>query len=59
MNKKSKLLQVRNERIQALFSKELSKKDKTQSILSIYAHLAVEFDLSIERIREIVCNRRI
>ena len=58
MNKKSKALQERNKQIQAQYSKKLGKKSKT-SILSIYAELAVEFDLSIERVREIVCNRRI
>ena len=59
MNKKSKVLHERNIQIQALYSKELGKKNSKTSILSIYAKIAVEFDLSIERVREIVCNRRI
>lgn len=62
MNKKSKVLQERNARIQARFIEELAKtKDEKskRSILTIYAILAVEFDLSIERIREIVKYRRI
>ena len=60
MNKKSKLLQQRNERVQKRFSEELARTpDKKTTILSIYAILAVEFDLSIERVREIVNFRRI
>lgn len=58
MNKKSKVLQERNKQIQAQYSKELGKKNSKTSILSIYAKLAVEFDLSIERVREIVYDKK-
>ena len=64
MNKKSKLLFERNMCIQEKFAKELAKTSsqvngKKKTIVSIYAALAVEYDLSIERVREIVCRRRI
>ena len=60
MNKKSKVLQQRNASIQAKYAKELAKTtNKSSSILSIYTILALEFDLSVERVREIVCGRRI
>ena len=62
MNKKSKWLQIRNQQIQQRFIEELAKtknSDEKIPILSIHAKLAVEFDLSIERIREIVCYRRV
>ena len=62
MNKKSKFLQIRNQQIQQRFIEELAKtknSDEKISILSIHATLAVEFELSTERIREIVCYRRV
>jgi hypothetical protein len=60
MNKKSKALQQRNADIQARYTEELAKTPhKASSILSIYTILALEFELSVERVREIVCGRRI
>ena len=62
MNKKSQWLQIRNQQIQQRFIEELAKtknSDEKTSILSIHATLAIEFELSTERIREIVCYRRV
>lgn len=67
MNKKSKTLQERNERIQKRFVVELAKtkqqegkpKKEQLGVMDIYIILAAEFDLSVDRIREITGNRRI
>ena len=62
MNKPSKELRARNTQIQARFIEELRKTQSpkdNRTIMQIYASLANEFDLSIERIREIAKNRRI
>ena len=67
MNKKSKELQERNERIQKRFAEELAKtrqqdgraKKEQLGVMDIYIILAAEFDLSVDRIREIIGNRRI
>ena len=67
MNKKSKALQERNERIQKRFAEELAKtrqqegkpKKEQLGVMDIYLILAAEFDLSVDQTREITGNRRI
>ena len=67
MNKKSKALQERNERIQKRFAEELAKtrqqegkpKKEQLGVMEMYIILAAEFDLSVDRIREITGGRRI
>ena len=58
MKKISKALRARNEQIKAQFIQELRKtqspKEDKRSIMQIYTSLAVDYDLSIERIRKIV-----
>ena len=58
MNKKSKAIQARNAVIQARFA-TLRHDKPNRSMLSIYAQLAVEQDLSVERIKKIVNNYRL
>jgi len=62
MNKKSKALQMRNQSIQEQYIHLLAQTKTTNepvTILQIQTILAVENDLSVERIRQIVNYRRI
>jgi hypothetical protein len=67
MNKKSRVLQERNKLIQQQFAEELAKtslqtdkpKSERTGVMEIYSILAAEHDLSVDRVREIVGNRRI
>lgn len=67
MNRKSIVLLERNMHIQKRFAEELAKtkqqdgrpKKDQLGVMDIYIILAAEFDLSVDRVREITGNRRI
>lgn len=58
MNKKSKVVQERNALIQQEAA-AMRRYNQDETMLGIYASLAIKYDLSIERIRKIVLNYKL